>query len=344
MKTKLFETYQLGNVPLKNRIVMAPMCMFCVEAEDGKVTDFHIQHYAARAVGQVGMLIVEATGITPIGRIDMKDLGIWSDDYIEGMTKLAKAIKDNGSVAAIQLNHAGRKANVKEEIIAPSSVAFDENSKVPVEMTVEQIQETVKAFQDAAVRVKKSGFDVIELHGAHGYLISQFLSPLANKREDEYGGSLVKRFRFLRETIEAVKVVWDGPLIVRVSATDYLPEGATIEDHIEYAKWMKDLGVDLVDVSSGGVVLAKIDVFPGYQVPLSDKIKHDADVPTGVVGIITSGTQAEEILQKDQADLICLGRELLRDPYWPYRAALELGEAIETPYQYKRGWMGMDKG
>lgn len=339
MNKKLFQPFQLGSLTLKNRIVMAPMDMFCVEKEDGFVTDFHVHHYAARAIGQVGMVIVEATAVTPIGRISLNDLGVWSDDYIEGLTRITKAIKDNGSVAAIQLNHAGRKAIVKEDIIAPSAVPFDENSKVPAAMTVEQIKETIKAFQDAAVRVKKAGFDVIQLHGAHGYLISQFLSPLANKREDEYGGSLENRFRFLRETIEAVKVVWDGTLMVRVSATDYLPEGATIEDHIQYAKWMKELGVDLVDVSSGGVALAKIDVFPGYQVPLSEQIKHGANVPTGTVGFITSGIQAEEILQKDQADLICLGRELLRDPYWAYRAALELGVEIEAPYQYKRGWI-----
>ncbi|MDF1507529.1 NADPH dehydrogenase NamA [Robertmurraya sp. DFI.2.37] len=338
MDAKLFSTYTLKNLTLKNRIVMAPMCMYSSENEDGKVEDFHITHYVSRAVGQVGLIIQEATAVTPQGRISSKDLGIWSDDHIEGLARLTKQMKSYGSKTGIQLAHAGRKATVDGEILAPSAIPFNETMKMPKEMTLEDIHEVISAFKEGALRAKKAGFDVIEIHAAHGYLINEFLSPLTNKRTDEYGGTTEKRYRFLRETIDAVKEVWDGPLFVRISASDYHPDGMKPEDYILLSEWMKEQGVDLIDVSSGAVVPAKIQAYPGYQVPFAETIKHEANMPTGAVGLITTAIQAEEILQNNRADLIFLARELLRDPYFPKNAAKELGAVIETPKQYDRGW------
>ncbi|GIN60627.1 NADPH dehydrogenase [Robertmurraya siralis] len=338
MQAKLFSTYSIKDLTLKNRIVMAPMCMYSSENEDGKVEDFHITHYVSRAVGQVGLIIQEATAVTPQGRISSKDLGIWSDDHIEGLSRLTKQIKSYGSKTGIQLAHAGRKATVEGEILAPSAIPFDENMKTPKEMTREDIHDVIEAFKQGALRAKKAGFDVVEIHAAHGYLINEFLSPLSNKRTDPYGGSAENRYRFLREVIEAVKEVWNGPLFVRVSASDYHPDGMTPEDYVTLSRWMKEQGVDLIDVSSGAVVPARIHAYPGYQVPFAEAIKHGADIPTGAVGLITTGIQAEEILQNNRADLIFLARELLRDPYFPKTAAKELGTAIEPPKQYDRGW------
>ncbi|KAA9026212.1 NADPH dehydrogenase NamA [Niallia endozanthoxylica] len=336
--TKLFSPYTLKNVTLKNRIVMAPMCMYSCTNQDGKVTPWHYTHYISRAVGQTGLLIQEATAVSPEGRISPYDLGIWDDEHIEGLLQLTTLIKENGAKTGIQLGHAGRKAVLDGEILAPSAIPFDEQSKTPKEMTKEDIHGAVTAFKKAAERAKKAGFDVIEIHGAHGYLINQFLSPLSNHRSDEYGGSPQNRYRFLKEVIEAVKSAWDGPLFVRVSATEYHPEGLTVEDYVEYSRWMKEQGVDLIDVSSGAIVPAAINIYPGYQVPLAEKIRHGAEIPTGAVGLITSGLQAEEILQSERADLILLARELLRDPYWSRRAAQELDVEIESPVQYERGW------
>ncbi|MBE4910398.1 NADPH dehydrogenase NamA [Bacillus luteolus] len=338
METALFSPYTIKNVTLKNRIVMSPMCMYSSHNEDGKVENWHLTHYVSRAVGQVGLIMVEATAVTPQGRISPQDLGIWSDDHVSGLKKLVDMIKENGSKTSIQIAHAGRKATVDGEIVAPSAIAFNERMKTPKEMTTEEVKETVVAFREGARRAKEAGFDIIELHGAHGYLINEFLSPLTNKREDEYGGSFDNRYRFLSEVIEAVKEVWDGPLFVRVSANDYDPNGLTPEDYVEYSKRMKAQGVDLIDVSSGAVVPAAIPVFPGYQVGFAETIKHGADIPTGAVGLITTGNQAEEILRNNRADLIFVARELLRDPYWPRTAAKQLGVEIESPKQYDRGW------
>ncbi|WP_203361998.1 NADPH dehydrogenase NamA [Bacillus sp. REN10] len=337
MAAKLLESYKIKNVTLNNRIVMSPMCMYSAE-NDGKVTDWHLIHYPARAVGQVGLIMIEATAVTPEGRISERDLGIWSDDHIEGLSKLVSMIKMHGAKTAIQLAHAGRKSTVNGDILAPSSLPFDESMRVPKEMTSEEIVETIDAFAKGAKRAKQAGFDIIEIHGAHGYLINEFLSPLTNKRDDAYGGSAESRFRFLKEIIEAVQQEWDGPLFVRISATDYHEHGLNVNDYIEFAKLMKELGVDLIDVSSGAVVPAQINIFPGYQVKLAETIKHRAHVPVGAVGMITSGLQAEEILQNDRADLIFIGRELLRDPYWPRTAAKQLHAEINAPVQYKRGW------
>ncbi|HEY9577122.1 MAG TPA: NADPH dehydrogenase NamA [Pseudobacillus sp.] len=337
MARKLFEPYTIKNVTLKNRIVMSPMCMYSA-GEDGKVNDWHLVHYPTRAVGQVGLIIVEATAVTPEGRISENDLGIWSDDHIAGFKKLASLVQEHGAKIGIQLAHAGRKSEVQGDILAPTALAFDETMKTPKEMTESDIRRTIEAFSEGARRAKEAGFDIIELHGAHGYLINEFLSPLTNHREDEYGGTSENRLRFLKEVIQAVRSVWSGPLFVRVSANDYNENGLDARDYSEIAKHLKELGVDLIDVSSGAVVPAKISVFPGYQVKFAEIIKHGADIPVGAVGMITSPLQAEEILRNDRADLIFLGRELLRDPYWPRRAAIELKTEIEAPVQYGRGW------
>jgi len=338
MAVKLFEPYTVKNVTFKNRIVMSPMCMYSAENQQGFLEDWHYVHYTTRAVGQVGLIIVESTAVLPEGRISPKDLGIWSDDHIEGFAKLVSMVQKHGAKIGIQLGHAGRKADLEGDIYAPSAIAFNETSKTPKEMTKEDIQKTIRAFQEGARRAKEAGFDVIEIHAAHGYLINQFLSPLSNKRTDEYGGSAENRLRFLIETIKAVKEVWDGPLFVRVSANDYHEKGLTPDDYVEIAKQLKEHGVDLIDVSSGAVVPAKIHAYPGYQVPFAEKIKHGAGISVGTVGLITSSIQAEEILQNDRADLVFLARELLREPYWPRKAAKELNAEIEAPVQYSRGW------
>ncbi|USK27208.1 NADPH dehydrogenase NamA [Bacillus sp. CMF21] len=338
MKNHLFTPYTVKNVTLKNRIVMSPMCMYSSHREGGMVEDFHMTHYISRAVGGAGLIMIEATSVTPQGRISPQDLGIWNDEHADGLAKLVDGMKQYGAKTAIQLAHAGRKAVLEGEIISPSALAFNEKMKTPAAMTKKQISETIQAFKDGAIRAKKAGFDIIELHGAHGYLINQFLSPLSNKRTDEYGGSKENRYRFLHEVIEAVKDVWDGPLFVRVSATDYHPEGLDVEDYVEFSTWMKEQGVDLIDVSSGALVPADIKVFPGYQVKFAERIREGAGIDTGAVGLITSGIQADEILGNERADLIFLARALLRDPYWPRTAAMELGAEVEAPKQYSRGW------
>lgn len=337
MKTKLFSPYTVKGVTIKNRIVMSPMCMYSSD-ESGKVKNWHLTHYTTRAVGQVGLIMVEATAVSSEGRISPRDLGIWSDEHIDGLKNIVSLSKEHGSKVAIQLAHAGRKAELEEEILAPSAIAFDESYKTPKEMTKEDIQNKVQNFKEGARRAKAAGFDIIEIHGAHGYLINEFLSPISNKREDEYGGSAQNRYRFLKEVIEAVKEEWNGPLFVRVSAFDYLDEGLKADDYVPFAKWMKEQGVDLIDVSSGAVAPAPITAYPGYQVQFADQIKNEANIDTGAVGLITNGFQAEEILRNNRADLVFLARELLRDPYWPRTAAKELREEIQAPVQYEYGW------
>ncbi len=336
--TKLFEPYSIRNVELKNRIVMSPMCMYQAK-NDGFLTDFHMTHYISRAVGQVGLIILESTGVVPEGRISENDLGIWSDEHIEKLSKLVSDLKSYGTKTGIQISHAGRKATVNSDIYAPSAIAFNDQYKTPIEMTKEDIKKVVDAFADAAVRVSKAGFDIIEIHAAHGYLINQFLSPLTNKRTDEYGGAPENRYRILREILDAVRSKWQGPLFVRISANEYAEGGLTPEEYIQFAHWMKSQEVDLIDVSSGGVVPVAVEAFPLYQVPFSETIKHGAEIATGAVGIITTGKEAEEILQQNKADLIFIARELLRDPYFPYRAAKQLNVELEAPTDsYKRGW------
>ncbi|MBD0397543.1 NADPH dehydrogenase NamA [Bacillus velezensis] len=338
MARKLFTPWTVKDVTIKNRIVMAPMCMYSSHEKDGKLQPFHMAHYISRAIGQVGLIIVEATAVNPQGRISDQDLGIWSDDHIEGFAKLTEQVKAQGSKIGIQLAHAGRKAELEGDIYAPSAIPFDEQSKTPAEMTTKQIKETIQEFKQAAARAKEAGFDIIELHAAHGYLMHEFLSPLSNHRTDEYGGSHENRYRFLGETIEAVKEVWDGPLFVRISASDYTDKGLDIADHIGFAKWMKEQGVDLIDCSSGALVQADINVFPGYQVSFAEKIREQAEIATGAVGLITTGTMAEEILQNNRADLIFVARELLRDPHFARSAAKQLNTEIPSPVQYDRAW------
>lgn len=335
---KLFEPFTLRNVEFKNRIVMAPMCMYSSHNEDGMVEDWHKTHYATRAVGQVGLIIVEATAVQPAGRISAQDLGIWSDDHVEGLTEVVRLMKQHGAKTGIQIAHAGRKSEVDGTIYAPSAEAFNDKYKRPKEMSTDDIKETIQAFKDGAIRAKKAGFDVIELHGAHGYLINSFLSPLTNKRTDEYGGTAENRYRFLREIIDEIRAIWEGPLFVRISAHDYTEGGMTPEAYIEMVKWMKEQHVDLIDVSSGALVPARIDVFPGYQVTFSETIKKGAHIPTGAVGLITTALQAEEILKNERADLIFIARELLRNPYWAYTAAQDLKVTIPMSKQYERGW------
>ncbi|MFD0048488.1 NADPH dehydrogenase NamA [Actinomycetes bacterium NPDC127524] len=337
MGAKLFSSYTIKDVTLKNRIVMSPMCMYSCK-EDGIVQNWHKTHYTSRAVGGAGLIITEAAAVTKQGRITNQDLGIWHDDQIAGLSALVSLVKEHGAKIGIQLAHAGRKAQDEAEIIAPSPIAFSGHYKLPKEMTKEDIQKTVLAFRNGAERAAKAGFDVIELHAAHGYLINEFLSPLSNRREDEYGGSEANRYRFLKEIIASVREVWNGPLFVRLSAHDYSEGGMTAEQYTKMVKWMKEEGADLIDVSSGAVVPAPINAYPGYQVPFSETIKHGAELATGAVGLITAGTQAEEILQNNRADLVFIGRELLRNPYWPRTAAEELKAELESPKQYDRAW------
>lgn len=334
--SKLFSSYTIRNIELPNRIVMSPMCMYS-SADDGQVADWHRIHYASRAVGQVGLVMLEASAVTPQGRISARDLGIWGDEHIAGLSEVVRLIHTQGAKAAIQLGHAGRKANIDGPIVAPSAIAFG-SMKTPEAMSRAQIKETVKAFAEAAARAKAAGFDCIELHGAHGYLLNQFLSPISNHRADDYGSDRDGRYRLLGEVIDAVRPVFDGALFVRISADEYDPSGNRLEDYIYFARLMKEQGVDLIDCSSGGIVTGAPAVYPGYQVPLAEQIRRAAGIATGAVGLITSGLQAEEILGNERADLIFIGRSLLKDPYWPRAAARELGEAIAAPAPYERGW------
>ncbi|WP_368652013.1 NADPH dehydrogenase NamA [Ornithinibacillus sp. 4-3] len=336
---KLFSPITLKNITLKNRIVMSPMCMYSSMQEDGCITPFHLTHYISRAVGQVGLIMVEATAVQPEGRISLQDLGIWDEKHVVGLKSLTEQIHAYGSKAAIQLAHAGRKAELPDPIFAPSSISFDQNWKQPNEMTKEDIQQTIEAFKEGARRAKIAEFDIVEIHAAHGYLINQFLSPLANQRTDEYGGNRENRYRFLKEIIEAIRSEWQNlPLFVRISTDEYHQAGNSLDDILYFASEMKQQGIDLIDCSSGGVVPAKIDVYPGYQLPNCEAIKNRVGISTGAVGLITSGLLAEEVLQAEQADLIFIGRALLKNAYWPLEAAEQLKYQLQSPKQYERGW------
>jgi len=333
----LFTPFTVKQVTLKNRIVMSPMCMYSSD-DSGTVKDWHHVHYATRAVGQVGLVILEATAVTAQGRISARDLGIWSDEHLPGLKRIVDSVHEHGAHIGIQLAHAGRKATVDGPIVAPSALPFSDTYKTPEAVTNEQIQALVAAFGEAAYRAKQAGFDIIEIHGAHGYLINEFLSPLTNRRDDAYGGDADGRFRFLQEVVNEVKQRWDGPLFVRVSANEYDPQGLTPEDHAYFAAKLKALGVDLIDVSSGGNIPVVPRAFPGYQVPFAETIRTTADIAVGAVGLITEAQQAEDILHSGQADLIFLGRVLLRDPYWARTAAQQLEAQLAPPKPYERGW------
>ncbi|MFS0672745.1 NADPH dehydrogenase NamA [Ornithinibacillus sp. 179-J 7C1 HS] len=336
--TKLFSPITFKNMTLKNRIVMSPMCMYSCENGDGKLTPFHRTHYVSRAVGQVGLVMLEATAVEKAGRITAKDLGIWDDEHVASLGDLVKELHHYGSKAGIQLAHAGRKAEDEDVNYAPSPLRFNEKYQEPSELDISGIKRIIHAFGDAAKRAADAGFDMVEIHAAHGYLINQFLSPLTNKRTDEYGGGKENRFRFLKEIVEIVSKEFNGAVFVRISSDEYNDAGNTLEDFLFYARQLKALGIDLIDCSSGGIVPAKINTYPGYQVKRCEAIKHTVGIPTGAVGLITTGIQAEEILQNDRADLIFIGRSLLRNPYWAKIAADELGYELEAPKQYVRGW------
>jgi NADPH2 dehydrogenase len=337
--SKLFSNFKVKNIEFKNRVVMAPMCMYSSE-DDGKAKEWHYIHYSSRAVGGTGLIIQEATAVESRGRISDRDLGIWEDSQIEGLKNIVNGCKKYGAVMGIQLAHAGRKCEVeKETIIAPSPIAFNEKYNTPKEMNKEDIKAVVQAFKNAARRAHEAGYDIIEIHGAHGYLINEFLSPLSNKREDEYGGSLENRARFLKEILASVREVWskEKAIILRVSAEDYAEGGNHPEDLAEIINIVKAEGLDLIHVSSGAVVPASINVYPGYQVKFAEIIREKTLLPVIAGGLITTAVMAEEIIQNNRADLVFLGRELLRNPYWPLYAANELEDDIAWPDQYLRG-------
>ncbi len=334
------QPFQIRSLTLRNRIVMPPMCMYVSDAA-GRVQDFHRLHYGTRAIGGVGLVIEEATAVTPAGRISDADLGIWEDGQVDGLRDIVRLIHTGGAAAGIQLAHAGRKCTSADSpILAPSAIAFDEKSRVPKEMDEADIAGVVAAFRDAAVRALAAGYDLLEIHAAHGYLIHEFLSPLSNHRTDRYGGSTENRVRLLLEVLDAVHGVWpsDRPVQVRLSASDYLEGGLDITETIRIVDLAKSRA-DLFHISSGGVLPAPIRVFPGYQTGFSEAVRKACGVPTITVGFITTYEQAEETLAQGRADLVALGRELLRDPYWPIRQKMNHpGLAIEVPKPYGRGF------
>lgn len=328
------------------------MCQY--SSTDGFATDWHLVHLGSRAVGGAGLIFTEAAAVTPGGRISPRDLGIYKEEHVDALKRIVAFIEQNGSIAGIQLAHAGRKASTTEpwngdrlvspadggwQPVAPSAIPFFADKAIPTALTQDGITAIVSAFKDAARRALEAGFKVVEIHAAHGYLINEFLSPLTNARTDNYGGSFENRTRFLTEIIHAVRSVWPAeyPLFVRISATDWHEAGWTIEDSVALATLIKPKGVDLIDCSSGGTVAGvAIPAKPNYQVPFADAVRRTG-IMTGAVGIITTPEQAEDILKNGQADLIFMARELLRDPYFPLRAARELGyEGMPWPLQYER--------
>lgn len=340
MSALLFQPITIRNTEFKNRIAMSPMCMHSATM-DGYVNDFHVVHYGARALGGAGLIMLETASVLPNGPIGPGDIGIWDDSHIDGLSRVIDAIHRFGAKAGAQLGHAGRQLGIDLPSIAPSAIPFTADSRVPQEMTIEQIKEVVEAFREGTRRAIKAGFDVIEIHCAHGYLLNQFLSPLANKRTDMYGGSHENRYRIVREVIDAVRSEWNGPLFLRISSTDYLEEGNKPEDFLIYGQWMKEQGIDLIDCSSGGIAMVPVNTYPNYQVPAAELLRKELNILTGAVGLIETGRQAEEILQNQRADIVLIGREMLKDAFWPRTAADDLKVKIDVPPQYTRygsGW------
>ncbi|GAA0486844.1 NADH:flavin oxidoreductase/NADH oxidase [Streptomyces sp. NPDC046215] len=360
-ESALFEPYTLRSLTIPNRVWMAPMCQYSAEVfgpNAGVAQDWHFAHYAARAVGGAGLILVEATAVSPEGRISPADLGIWNDTQVEALRRITAFLKEHGTVPGIQIAHAGRKAATERpwrgrgpagaseawQPVAPSAVPFDEAHPTPDELTVEQIQEIVGRFGEAARRALAAGFEVVEVHGAHGYLVHEFLSPHSNHRTDAYGGSFENRVRFALEVVDAVRAVWpeDRPVFFRVSATDWLSENAddaregwTADETVRLARELRAHGVDLLDVSTGGLAPGTaIPTGPGYQVPFASRVREETGLPTAAVGLITDAGQAEKIVAGGEADAVLLGRELLRDPHWPHRAAATLGADKRVPDQY----------
>jgi NADPH2 dehydrogenase len=333
---KVFSNYNLKNTDLKNRIVMPPMCMYSSD-NTGEVKEFHYNHYVTRAVGGVGLIILESTGVTINGRTSDNDLGIWKDSQIEGLKNIVNEVKKYGTKIAIQLNHGGRKyEGVQGEALAPSAIKFNDESRVPKELNKDEIKDIVLSFKAAALRAEKAGFDAIEIHAAHGYLIHQFLSPLSNNRLDEYGGDIKNRTKFLKEVLLAVREVWpkEKPILLRVSAYDYKAGGITLDDMVQIVNEVKEY-VDMVHVSTGGLIPADIKIYPGYQIKFSEVIKAKCHIPTIAVGLITDINIAEEVISNDRADLVAIGRELLRNPYFVLKTAKEKGIEIDYPEQYR---------
>jgi 2,4-dienoyl-CoA reductase-like NADH-dependent reductase (Old Yellow Enzyme family) len=357
VSVSLFDPLSLRSILVPNRIWLAPMCQYSCRGNDGMPDDWHLVHLGARATGGFGLVMTEAAAVSPEGRITPEDAGIWNDAQAAAWERITRFIRTQGAVPAIQLAHAGRKASTHSfwdqasgsispedggwTTVAPSAVAFD-GLAAPQRLTVESIAQVVADFTAAAARADRAGFDVVELHAAHGYLLHEFLSPLSNHRQDSYGGSLRNRARLLTETVAAVRTVWPDhkPLFVRFSGTDWVHEGWSVADTAQVAQWVAELGVDLVDVSSGGNVNASIPVGPGYQVPLASEVRKVAGLPTAAVGMITEPQQAAAILADGHADAVLLARAALREPAWPLRAAHELGlsrdQARYAP-QYVRG-------
>jgi 2,4-dienoyl-CoA reductase-like NADH-dependent reductase (Old Yellow Enzyme family) len=357
MDNQLFSPLTLRSVTLRNRIGVSPMCQY--SAKDGFANDWHFVHLVSRAIGGAGLVIAEATAVAPEGRITPGCLGLWSDQHIEPLLRIAQLVKDHGAVAGIQIAHAGRKASAALPwqggahlseaqggwpTIAPSAIPFGGDlTKIPRAMTEADILRVQNDFVATAKRALAAGFNFLELHAAHGYLFNSFLSPLANQRTDKYGGSFENRTRLLLDTTRSVRQVWPDhlPLAVRISAIDWKEGGWQIEDSIALAKLLKAASVDLVDCSSGGLVPdAKIKVEPGYQVPFADQVRHGANLPTAAVGFITEPKQADDIVRSGKADVVLLAREFLRDPYWPAHAAKVLGQKdkLPPPNQYARAW------
>ncbi|MFH7809230.1 NADPH dehydrogenase NamA [Acinetobacter sp. BSP-153] len=335
MSALLFQPITIRNTEFKNRIAMSPMCMHSATV-DGHSTDFHIVHYGARALGGAGLIMLETASVLPNGPIGPGDLGIWKDSHIDSLARVVDVIHRFGAKAGAQLGHAGRQLGIDLPSIAPSAIPFTAESRVPQEMSIEQIKEVVEAFRLGAARAKKAGFDVIEIHCAHGYLLNEFLSPLANKRTDLYGGSHENRYRIVREVIDAVRSEWDSPLFLRISSTDYVEGGNTPQDFLIYGQWMKEQDIDLIDCSSGGIAMIPVNTYPNYQVPAAELLRKELKIMTGAVGLIETGRQAEEILQNGRADIVLVGREMLKDPFWARTAADELKTAITVPSQYTR--------
>jgi 2,4-dienoyl-CoA reductase-like NADH-dependent reductase (Old Yellow Enzyme family) len=351
--TRLFDPLAIRDITFANRVFVSPMCQY--SSTDGYASDWHFVHLGSRAVGAAGLVLTEATAVLPEGRISPQDLGIWMDDHIEPLARIVRFIHEQGSVAGMQLAHAGRKASTYapgagnggipesdggwDNVVAPSALPFADNYPMPRALSVDGIKNVVSAFAAAARRACEADFRVIEIHAAHGYLIHEFLSTLTNQRTDAYGGSFENRTRILREIVAGVRDSWPegAPLFVRISATDWIEGGWDIQQSVELVRQLKELGADLIDCSSGGnVPHAKIPVGPGYQTQFAERIRREATILTGVVGMITSPIQAEHILVTGQADAVIIARELLRDPYWPLRAARELSQPISWPVQYLR--------
>lgn len=351
--SKLFEKFKLRDIEFRNRIWVSPMCQY--SSIEGMPTDWHLVHLGSRAVGGAGLVVMEATAVSPEGRISPSDAGIWSDAHAEAYKPITEFIKSQGAIAGIQIAHAGRKASTAEpwnggkevteedggwQTVAPSALRFAEDYPMPREMTKDDIEKATNDFVSAAKRSVEAGFEVIEIHAAHGYLFHEFLSPLSNKRTDEYGGSLENRMRFPLDVASKVReaIPENLPVFARISATDWTEGGWDLEQSIEFCKRLKEIGIDLIDCSTGGnVPNAKIPVAPNYQVPFAAEIREKAEIATAAVGMITEAKQAEEILQTGKADAIFMARQFLREPYFPFHAAYELGETIDyVPKQYGR--------